>query len=98
MDQPVELQEYLDVLPFPAFVLDCNNFSADYDSIKPIAVNKACRDGKMGDLVRREIKDNSEFQKWLCKPYDVESLSSTRGQDFFESPELEFSFNFLRGT
>jgi len=102
MEGPVELQEYLDALTFPAFVLDCDDFSTEDanpypESIQPMAVNKACQDDKMGDMVRKEIKGNNEFRKWLCKPY-VEEMSSTRGQDIFESQELEFSCNFVRST
>jgi hypothetical protein len=98
--EPVELQEYLDVLPFPAFVLDCNHFPVEdetpsSDSIIPIAVNRACRNENLGTLVWTGIRENAELRKWLAKPY-VDDLSSKRGQDFFEMPEIEFTFNFVR--
>jgi hypothetical protein len=103
MEEVVDLQEYLDILPFPAFVLDCNKFeprigneSPSAESINFVLVNKACSDPKLGGVVKKEIKENRLFREWLCLNH-VDG-TSIRGQEFFESNELEFSFNFLRST
>ena len=101
MEEPVELQEYLDCLPFPAFVLDSNHFvphvgnnSPSPESIKFVLANKACRESKYGGLVAKEIKENRVFREWLCLSHA--DGTSIRGQEFYQSTELEFSFNFLR--
>ena len=101
MEDPVELQEYLDILPFPAFVVDCNYYTPNSgmdppgaDSIRIVLVNKATRDGHMGKAVAREINDNPAFRKWLSLTHP--DGTSVSGQEFFETQNLEFSFNFLR--
>lgn len=101
-DYPVvDLQEYLDILPFPAFVVDCNTFiphvdvdTPSTDDIRPIMVNKATRDGSLSAMVAKEIKENPAFRRWLCLTHP--DGTSVRGQEFFETKELEFSYNFLR--
>ena len=103
MEDPVDLQEYLDSLPFPAFVLDYNNYTPHAnqpvptpEEIKPVIVNQATRDGKLGRIVVKEIKENPDFRKWLC--FTRPDGTSVRGQEFFLTAALEFSFNFLRST
>lgn len=101
MEEPVELQEYLDCLPFPAFVLDSNQFvphmgdaSPSAESIKFVLANKACRESKWGTLVAKEILEKGAFREWLCLSH-VDG-TSIRSQEFYQSADLEFSFNFLR--
>ena len=101
MEEPVELQEYLDCLPFPAFVLDSNHFvphmgnaSPSADSIKFVLANKACQDTKWGGIVANEIKEKASFREWLCLSHA--DGTSIRAQEFYQATELEFSFNFLR--
>jgi len=101
MEEPVELQEYLDCLPFPAFVLDSNHFvphagndSPSAESIKFVLANKACRESHWGHLVAKEIKENRAFREWLCLSHA--DGTSIRGQEFYQFADLEFSFNFLR--
>ena len=101
MEGPVELQEYLDCLPFPAFVLDSNlfvprvgNASPSAESIKFVITNKACRESPWGDLLAIEIKEKAVFREWLCLAHA--DGTSIRGQEFYQSADLEFSFNFLR--
>lgn len=98
------LQEYLDVLPYPGFVLDCTDFvnlAADDDipgpeSIKPIAVNKAYHDERFGKVVAAEINENPQFRKWLRSPHY--NNASYRGQEHFASGDVEYVFNFVRGS
>lgn len=103
MEESVDLQEYLDILPFPAFIVDCNSYTPHIDtvvpspeSIKRVFANKACREGSLGNHVAREIKTNASFRKWLS--FTQPDGTSIRGQEFFETSHLEFSFNFLRSN
>jgi hypothetical protein len=100
MEEAVDLQEYLDILPYPAFVLDCNQFeqrsgndNPTAESITFIIVNKACSDAKYGGLVAKEIEENALFREWLCS-----NEGTTQNQQLFESADLEFTSNILRST
>ena len=100
--ESVGLQEYLDALPFPAFVLDSQSFhygeneTPTVESIRPVLLNKAACDEKLGELVANEIRGNPSFRKWLCL-FPLGGTAAT-GQECFETEELELTFNFLRGT
>jgi hypothetical protein len=100
MEEAVDLQEYLDILPYPAFVLDCNQFEPrsgnDYptaESINFVLVNKACSDAKYGGLVAKEIEENPLFREWLCSNHTEGTIEN---QQLFESGDLEFTSNILR--
>jgi hypothetical protein len=102
MEEVVDLKEYLDILPYPAFVLDCNQFeprtgnqNPNADNINFILMNKACSDAKFGAIVAKEIEENQLFREWLCS--NPTEGTSTQNQ-LFESAELEFSSNILRST
>ena len=95
MEERLELQEFLDVLPSPAFILDLREYGRttindiNPDSIRFVVVNKSAK-GVLGNAAMREVNDNPSFRQWLLRP--------STAQETFEGDDLEFTSNVIRGT
>jgi hypothetical protein len=94
----LELIEYLDVIPFPAFILDLDHLHFDGDDppaelLSPIAANRACRDQRFDDLVSGEVKTNPRFRQWLSLLY----ADGSAHEQFTDARELDYVFSVVRG-
>lgn len=93
MDEVLDLREFLDVLPSPAFVLDLKPFAnlADVppDAIKFAVVNKIAQEPHISSSLERDIQNNSSFRQWLC-------LHQFR-QDAYEGDDFQFFSSLVRG-
>jgi hypothetical protein len=94
MEEQIGLQEFLDVLPTPAFIVDLREYGVtstevSADSIRFAVMNKSARDGVLGNSVVREINDNDSFRRWI--------IQQSSDQDIFEGDDLDFTSNVLRG-
>jgi hypothetical protein len=97
----LELIDYLDVIPFPAFILDLNRLHYEGDDppaelLSPLAANKACRDQRFDELVSGEVKSNPRFRQWLSLPY-ADGSAVRAHEQFTDARELDYVFSVVRG-
>jgi len=93
MEEVLDLREFLDVLPSPAFLLDleplANLADVPPDAIKFAAVNKVAQEPHISSSLERDIQNNSSFRQWLCLHQS--------SQDTYEGDDFQFFSTLVRG-
>ena len=95
MEQPIQLKEYLDVLTSPAFIIDCKRSRVVDETIDFLISNNAADASEFKALLQRETHINTLFKEWLYEGFETKSSVKP---NTFETQQLEFTANFVRGS